>query len=176
VRKPEEYFGDIPDEKAPKEMIDLAVHIIDTMAGHFDPEKFDDRNEDARCDLIKRKAVGEKIAPAEHPRPKATTNVLEALRASLEGTQKRPPAARSTGGPREEVVSLQRATRLGARRRVDFVLGQHLGLQRFGFVVLGVDACSLAREVMSVASTPPLAQVGRPGPRRGESERSAPTQ
>jgi DNA end-binding protein Ku len=104
VRKPEEYFGDIPDEKAPKEMLDLAVHIIDTMAGHFDPEKFDDRYEDALRDLIKRKAAGEKIAPVEHPKPKATTNLMDALRASLEGTQKRPPAAsvhrRSTGGGR----------------------------------------------------------------------------
>jgi DNA end-binding protein Ku len=92
VRKPEEYFGDIPDEKAPKEMIDLAVHIIDTMAGHFDPEKFDDRYEDALRDLIKRKAAGEKITPVEHAKPKTTVNLLDALRASLEGTHKRPPA------------------------------------------------------------------------------------
>jgi DNA end-binding protein Ku len=105
VRKPEEYFGNIPDEKAPKEMLDLAVHIIDTMAGHFDPEKFDDRYEDALRDIIKRKAAGEKIAPAEHPRPKATTNLMNALRASLAGTRKRPPAAsvhrRSAGGRRK---------------------------------------------------------------------------
>jgi non-homologous end joining protein Ku len=47
VRQPDEYFGDIPAEKAPKEMIELAAHIIDTMAGHFDPEKFNDRYEDA---------------------------------------------------------------------------------------------------------------------------------
>jgi DNA end-binding protein Ku len=92
VRKPKEYFGDIPDEKAPKEMIDLAVHIIDTMAGHFDPEKFDDRYEDALRDLIKRKAAGEKIAPVQHAKPKTTVNLLDALRASLEGTHKRPPA------------------------------------------------------------------------------------
>jgi DNA end-binding protein Ku len=105
VRKPEEYFGDIPHEKAPKEMLDLAVHIIDTMAGHFDPEKFDDRYEDALRDIIKRKAAGEKITPAEYPRPKATTNLMDALRASLAGTQKRPPAAsvhrRSAGAGRK---------------------------------------------------------------------------
>jgi DNA end-binding protein Ku len=115
VRKPEEYFGDIPDEKAPKEMLDLAAHIIDTMAGHFDPEKFDDRYEDALRDLIKRKAAGEKITPAEHPRPKATTNLMDALRASLAGTEKRPPAAsvhrRSAGGGRKP------AARHKARRK-----------------------------------------------------------
>jgi DNA end-binding protein Ku len=116
VRKPEEYFGDIPDEKPPKEMLDLAVHIIDSMAGHFDPEKFDDRYEDALRDIIKRKAAGEKITPAEHPRPKATTNLMDALRASLAGTQKRPPAAsvhrRSAGGRRKPAAHHK------ARRRV----------------------------------------------------------
>ena len=105
VRKPVEYFGDIPNQKAPQEMLDLAAHIIDTMAGHFDPEKFDDRYEDALRDIIKRKAAGEKITPAEHPRPKTTTNLMDALRASLEGTHKRPPAAsvhrRSAGGRRK---------------------------------------------------------------------------
>jgi DNA end-binding protein Ku len=115
VRKPEDYYGDIPDEKAPKEMLDLAAHIIDTMAGHFDPEKFDDRYEDALRDLIKRKAAGEKITPAEHPRPKATTNLMDALRAGLAGTQKRPPAAsvhrRSAGGGRKP------AARSNARRK-----------------------------------------------------------
>jgi DNA end-binding protein Ku len=115
VREPEEYFGDIPDEKAPKEMLDLAAHIIDTMAGHFDPEKFDDRYEDALRDLIKRKAAGEKITPAQHPRPKATTNLMDALRASLAGTQKRPAAAsvhrRSAGGGRKP------AARSKARRK-----------------------------------------------------------
>jgi DNA end-binding protein Ku len=101
VRKPEEYFGDIPEERAPKEMIDLAVHIIDTMAGHFDPDKFDDRYEDALRDLIKRKAAGEKITPVEHAKPKTTVNLLDALRASVEGMHKRPPAEsarRRTGG------------------------------------------------------------------------------
>jgi DNA end-binding protein Ku len=105
VRKPEEYFGDIPEEKAPKEMLDLAVHIIDTMAGHFDPKKFDDRYEEALREIIKRKATGEEITPAEHPRPTATTNLMDALRASLAGTQKRPRAAslhrRSAGGSRK---------------------------------------------------------------------------
>jgi DNA end-binding protein Ku len=38
VREPEEYFGDIPKENTPKEMLDLASHIIETMTGHFQPK------------------------------------------------------------------------------------------------------------------------------------------
>src|SRR5271170_1574900 len=91
VRKPEEYFEDMPEVDTPKEMIDLATHIIDTMAGHFDPAKFEDRYETAMRDLIDRKQAGEKIVPVAHASPQTTVNLMEALRTSL--VEKRPPAA-----------------------------------------------------------------------------------
>jgi hypothetical protein len=37
------YFEDIPELKLPKEMLDLAAHIVDTKSGHFDPSQFEDR-------------------------------------------------------------------------------------------------------------------------------------
>ena len=45
VRKEDEYFDDIPDEKIPKDMLELARHIVETKAGHFDPKKFEDQYE-----------------------------------------------------------------------------------------------------------------------------------
>jgi len=45
--KEDEYFEDIPDEKIPKDMLELASHIVETKSGHFEPEKFEDRYEDA---------------------------------------------------------------------------------------------------------------------------------
>src|SRR3989440_1484947 len=39
VRKQSEYFDDIPDEKIPKDMLELASHIVKSKAGHFHPEK-----------------------------------------------------------------------------------------------------------------------------------------
>ena len=33
--------------KYPKEMKDLAAHIIESKAAHFDPKQFDDRYEEA---------------------------------------------------------------------------------------------------------------------------------
>ena len=53
VRKEEDYFDEIPDEKTPKDMLDLASHIVKTKESHFDPSKFDDRYEDALKDLLK---------------------------------------------------------------------------------------------------------------------------
>ena len=39
VRNEADYFDDIPDEKIPKDMLDLASHIVKTKSGHFDPEQ-----------------------------------------------------------------------------------------------------------------------------------------
>src|SRR5262249_28540819 len=39
VRAEADYFDDIPDEKIPKDMLELATHIVETKTGHFDPEK-----------------------------------------------------------------------------------------------------------------------------------------
>jgi len=37
VRKEDEYFDSVEDEKIPKDMLDLAIHIVETKTGHFKP-------------------------------------------------------------------------------------------------------------------------------------------
>src|SRR4030095_12175601 len=51
VRDEKPYFEDIPELKLPKEMLDLAAHIVETKSGHFDPSQFEDRYENALIDL-----------------------------------------------------------------------------------------------------------------------------
>jgi DNA end-binding protein Ku len=53
VRKEADYFEDIPEEKIPKDMLDLASHIVKTKTGHFEPSKFEDQYEDALKELLK---------------------------------------------------------------------------------------------------------------------------
>src|SRR5262249_40601477 len=65
VRDENEYFDDIADEKVPKDMLELAGHIIETKLGHFDPRKFEDQYEDALKDLIRKKQKGERIERVE---------------------------------------------------------------------------------------------------------------
>jgi DNA end-binding protein Ku len=82
IRNQAEYFGDLPDERVPKELLDLATHIVVTRSGHFRPEKFEDHYELALRELIKRKQRGEKIAkPKERP-PAKVIDLMEALRQS----------------------------------------------------------------------------------------------
>ena len=88
VRKEADYFDDIPDEKIPKDMLELASHIVETKAGHFDPSKFDDRYEDALKDLLKRKQEGKPIERPERREPTNVVNLMEALRRSVEASGK----------------------------------------------------------------------------------------
>ena len=95
VRDEAPYFEDIPELKLPKEMLDLATHIVDTKSGHFDPSKFEDRYENALIDLLKKEEAGEKIVPAkEGPAPRVV-NLMDALRASIDADKKKAPAPSS---------------------------------------------------------------------------------
>jgi DNA end-binding protein Ku len=92
VRDEASYFGDIPDLKLPKEMLDLATHIVNTKAGHFDPSQFQDRYENALIDLLKKKEAGEKIEPAREAAAPRVVNLMDALRASIDTEKKKAPA------------------------------------------------------------------------------------
>src|SRR5207253_1485789 len=69
VRDEADYFDDIPNEKIPKDMLELASHIVATKAGHFHPDKFEDRYEAALKQLIKRKQHGEQIEQPKEAAP-----------------------------------------------------------------------------------------------------------
>ena len=104
IRKEADYFGDIPDEKIPKEMLDLAVHIVETKAGHFEPEKFEDHYENALKELIKKKQRSEKIEKPRKRPPAQIINLMDALRQSA--------AAERSGAsshPRRAAADHQRA-------------------------------------------------------------------
>jgi DNA end-binding protein Ku len=97
VREAGVYFEDIPELKLPKEMSELAGHIIDTKASHFDPKKFEDHYENALVELLRTKQAGRVIEPIrdEAPAPQRVINLMDALRASLgteAGAGKKPPA------------------------------------------------------------------------------------
>src|SRR5438309_5327174 len=65
VRKEDEYFDDISDEKIPKDMLELASHIVETKSGHFKPEQFEDQYEDALKELLKKKRL---VRRSKHPK------------------------------------------------------------------------------------------------------------
>jgi DNA end-binding protein Ku len=83
VRDQNEYFDVVENEKVPKDMLDLAIHIVETKKGKFEPEKFEDQYEDALKDLIKKKQKGEKIERPTERAPSNVVNLMDALRQSV---------------------------------------------------------------------------------------------
>ena len=82
MRDAAKVFDDIPELKLDKEMLDLARHIIDTKRGKFQPERFEDRYDDALAALVKAKAEGKAIPKPKPPEAAKPIDLMEALRKS----------------------------------------------------------------------------------------------
>ena len=116
VRDEEDYFDEIEDEKVPRDMLELATHIVETKKGKFEPEKFEDRYEDALKELLEKKQKGEKIERPKEQAPSNVINLMDALRQSVKaergGGERRKPA-RSSGKARAP----KKAARSNARHK-----------------------------------------------------------
>src|SRR3954471_1816129 len=86
LRDEDEFFDDIKNPKITKDMVELASHILDSKAEHFDPSKFKDEYETALKALVKRKAAGKPVKVAEREEKSDNViNLMDALRQSLKG-------------------------------------------------------------------------------------------
>jgi DNA end-binding protein Ku len=116
VRREKDYF--IPNEKVPKDMLELATHIVDTKKAHFEPQKFEDRYEDALKELLKKKQSGEKIEAPREREPAKVINLMDALRRSVgteRGSRERQKPARRAGihrAPKKAGGASARATKM----------------------------------------------------------------
>jgi len=114
IRSEEAVFEEIPEMKLPDQMVGLAEEIIDRMSGEFEPQKFEDRYENAMIELIRSKQTGLPTAK-EKPaaRPTNVVNLMDALRRSIEeGGGKAKPAK---GGKRtsEDAPAKKRSKKTG---------------------------------------------------------------
>ena len=101
IRSEESVFEGIPELKLPDQMVGLAEEIIDRMTGEFEPDKFEDRYENAMIELIRSKQAGLPAKVEKAPaRAANVVNLMDALRRSVEGDQ---------GGKRKKVVPAKRA-------------------------------------------------------------------
>jgi DNA end-binding protein Ku len=84
VRDEKDYFADIPNVRVPKDMVQLAAHILESKAAHFDARKFKDRYDMALKKVVKKKARGGTIeAPEPEEQPSNVINLMDALRQSV---------------------------------------------------------------------------------------------
>jgi Ku protein len=119
LRDEDEYFDSIRNPKISRDMVELASHILDSKAAHFDPSKFTDEYENALKALVRRKATGKPLKAA--PREEKTDNVInlmDALKQSLKGkgaAKRTTPASVSRRTPQRR--SVKKAHRSAARDR-----------------------------------------------------------
>jgi DNA end-binding protein Ku len=92
-----EAFADIPASKPDKQMIEIARKIIEQREGDFEPDKFEDRYENALRDLIRRKQKGEKLVTAEPVEEDNVIDLMAALKKSLKAKGGKPAAKRARG-------------------------------------------------------------------------------
>jgi DNA end-binding protein Ku len=123
VRQDSEYFSDIKDVKLSAEMLDIAQEIIARKAGHFDPEKFTDRYEEALVEMLRAKQSGEVFTAQETTEPGNVVNIMDALRKSLQasggdaGEARRPRAAsKKAAEAPAKVAAKPPARKVGARK------------------------------------------------------------
>lgn len=77
--------------EATSQEVEMAQSLIDHLSGDFDPASFHDSYRERLEEAIARKIQGEEIqlAPDEGPEPEKVTDLMEALRASVEASRSR---------------------------------------------------------------------------------------
>jgi DNA end-binding protein Ku len=92
------YFADEirpVDELAPgrsnvdEKELALAEQLIEQYTGEFDPSQYRDTYRDALCEIIKAKRRGEEVHAEREPEPEAPTDLMAALRASVDAARQR---------------------------------------------------------------------------------------
>ena len=119
LRDEADFFEDIRSPKITSDMVELAGHILDTKAAHFDPSKFKDEYETALKALVKRKAAGKSIKPEEREeRSSNVVNLMDALKQSLKSKgRSRHATAKSHERRSPQRRSAKRSRRTTTRHR-----------------------------------------------------------
>ena len=118
LRDADDFFDGIKSPKISKDMIELASHILDTKAAHFDPSKFKDDYENALKTLVKRKAAGKPVKAAEREeKPDNVVSLMDALKQSLKGKGAAKRASHAPAARRASHHPAKKAHRSAARAR-----------------------------------------------------------
>lgn len=86
IRKPEE--TNLEGVKVDDKELNMAMSLVDLLAGEFKPEEFKDQYREALMERIEAKQHGGQLTVAPEPKEARVVNLMDALKASLEQAQK----------------------------------------------------------------------------------------
>ena len=107
-----------PNSQVGEKELKRAKSLVQMLTGDFEPDKYQDNYRDALLELIEQKSQGQEIKrPA--PAPGKVTDLMEALRASVEQARKQRTGGEDVDGrvEREEREEAEEAPARPARRR-----------------------------------------------------------
>jgi len=81
LRDPSDFFTEVPTAKPKKELIDLAVQLIEQKTSPFKPQDFRDHYQDALKELVQEKLRGRKIITHDEGARPTGTNVVDLMEA-----------------------------------------------------------------------------------------------
>jgi DNA end-binding protein Ku len=116
VRDEDKVFDEINEVKYPKEMKDLAAHIIDSKAAHFDPEQFDDRYEEAVAELLKSKQAGKPMNDEPLEKASNVVNLMDALKRSV-AAEKAGSTDKKAASPKKTAAKSKAAKKPAAKTK-----------------------------------------------------------
>lgn len=79
----------VPDNiKLEQKELDMAIHLINNLTTEFAPEKYKDEYRESLQEIIAKKIEGEEIETAKEPPRRNIIDLMQALQASIEETEK----------------------------------------------------------------------------------------
>ena len=157
------YFGDIGDVQIPKDMLALAEHILESKAAAFDPSKFQDRYEEAVVAMLSEKRAGMPVAK-QRPMPRivAGTDLMSALRQSIENAKDQAPKAAAKQAPPAPVAAA--ATKPAAAAKGKRTVKGNVGQRE---MLLPIAGGAPSKEAGAPANEAPEKQTAqKPGARK----------
>jgi len=105
--------------KVDQKELAMASQLVEQFRDSFDPGEYRDTYRDALCEIIKAKRKGEPVHPDPAVEPEAPTDLMAALRASLEASNRGRGRGRSASSGNGELDSLSREELYELAREAD---------------------------------------------------------
>ena len=97
IRDPAEEIGDLPARSRNTKQIKMATDVIDAMSGPWEPGNYKDGYTERVKELVESKRRGDEVVVTEsEPEPTNTSDLVAALRASIEDARSRRTAKKTT--------------------------------------------------------------------------------
>jgi DNA end-binding protein Ku len=111
IRDAKKEIKELPAKAAvSKRELDMAMQLVESQAGDWDPMKYEDRYRASVLKLIRAKAKGKDIVVEKEAEPERVSDLMEALRQSVESARQRTSSGGSSASKRTTARTTKKST------------------------------------------------------------------